>query len=170
MSSPVIIDIFRTITDKASVNLGMSLNYMHGHPKEITDSLTEMTKNPTAAAGKYPLVALFQDFEEDKSGDFTKVKLQMIIAVLTNNKMKAPERYDASFRPYLYPIYEELIRVIARSGYFNESTIKQVKHIKVDRLFWGRNGLYGNQGNVFNDFVDCIEIKNLSLNVKPIKC
>ena len=170
MSSPVIIDIFRTITEKASVNLDMPLNYMHGHPNEITESLTEMTKNPTAAAGKYPLVALFQDFEEDKSGDFIKVKLQMIIAVLTSNKMKAPERYDASFRPYLYPIYEELIRVISRSGYFNESTERQVKHIKVDRLFWGRNGLYGNQGNIFNDYVDCIEIKNLSLSVKPLKC
>lgn len=170
MSSPVIIDIFKTITDRTSVKLNMPLNYMHGHPKEITDSLTEMTRNPTAAAGKYPLVALFQDFEEDKSGDFTKVKLQMIIAVLTSNKMKAPERYNASFRPYLYPIYEELIRVISRSGYFNESTEKQIKHIKIDRLFWGRNGLYGNQGNIFNDFVDCIEIKNLSLSVKPLKC
>lgn len=170
MSSPVIIDIFRTITNKSSVNLSMSLNYMHGHPKEITDSLTEMTRNPTAAAGKYPLVALFQDFEEDKSGDFIKVKLQMIIAVLTKNTMKAPERYDASFRPYLYPIYNELIQVIARSGYFNESTVKQVKHIKIDRLFWGRNGLYGNQGNIFNDFIDCIEIKDLTLNVKQQKC
>ncbi|KAF0193984.1 MAG: Uncharacterized protein FD166_3610 [Bacteroidetes bacterium] len=148
----------------------MPVNYLHGHPKEITATLTEMTRNPTASAQKYPLIALFQDFEEDLSGDFLKVKLQMIIAVMTKNTLSAPDRYAVSFRPFLYPIYGELIKVISRSGYFNESTEKQVKHIKVDRLFWGRNGLYGNEGNIFNDYIDCIEIKDLRLNVKLKNC
>lgn len=171
MTSPVIIDLFRTITAKVKTDLALPvLNYLHGHPREITQVLAELSKNPTASATKYPLIALFQDFEENRNGDFIELKLQMIIAVLTDNKLTAPERYDVSFKPIIYPIYDELLNQIARSTYFAEATIKQIQHIKVDRLFWGRSGLYGSEKNIFNDYIDCIELKELKLKVKLKNC
>jgi hypothetical protein len=162
----VITDLFSNVVLKAKASLKMDIHFMHGHPREITESLTEMTKNPTASAKKYPLIALFQDFEEDRSGDFIKIRPQLIIATLTKNTLKAHERYQSTFKPVLYPIYESFLEAIAQSGYFNESTKRQIKHVKIDRLYWGRTGLYGSEKNIFNDFIDCIEIKELTLNVK----
>jgi hypothetical protein len=170
MKSPVIIDLFKAITLQVSTKMGKDVNFLHGHPKEITDTLAEMTKNPTASAKKYPLIALFQDFEEDKSTDFIRIRPQLIIATMTKNTLKAADRYEFTFKPELYPIYDNLLEVIAKCGYFNEATVKQIKHIKIDRLYWGRTGLYGSEKNIFNDFIDCIEIKELTLNVKPKSC
>lgn len=171
MKSPVIIDLFKSITEKLKTDLNKpTLNFQHGHHREITSILTEMSKNPTNSAKKYPLIALFQDFEEVRKGDFINVKLQMIVATLTKNTLTAPERYTQSFRPELYPIYDALLDAIARSTYFDEATVKQIEHTKIDRLFWGRNGLYGSESNIFNDYIDCIEIKDLKLKVKLKNC
>jgi len=170
MKSPVIIDLFKNITTQVSTKMEKNINFLHGHPKEVTETLAEMTKNPTASAKKYPLIALFQDFEEDKSSDFIRIRPQLIIATMTDKGLKAADRYELTFKPELYPIYDTFLEVIAKSGYFNEATVKQIKHIKIDRLFWGRTGLYGSEKNIFNDYIDCIEIKELTLNVKPNSC
>lgn len=173
MSAPVIVDKIGLIvinTAKALYTDAAAINYMHGHPLEITWSLTKMTQNPTASAGKYPLIALFQDFEEVMDGDFLRLRLNLIIATLTEKTLLSSERYARSFIPTLYPIYDRFIYDLSRSGFFQESSVRDIKHTKIDRLFWGRNGLYGNEGNVFNDFIDCIELKDLKLSYKLKKC
>lgn len=73
------------------------------------------------------------------------------------------------FKPTLYPIYIELINQIARSKYFKESTPELIKHTKTDRLFWGKTGIMGNEGLIFTDLLDVIEITNLQLSVKSKK-
>lgn len=170
MKAPMIVDLMKIVAADVGTKMGLDINYMHGHPREVTGILTEMTQNPTASAGKYPLIALFQDFEEDHKGDFISLKLQLIIAVLTDRNLRAPERYTVSFKPFLYPIYDQLLRSISRSTFFNEKAETEIKHTKIDRLFWGRNGLYGSEKNIFNDYIDCIEINDLNLNVKPLNC
>jgi len=173
MSSPVVVDLIGLCvieTAKAMYMDSAAINYMHGHPREITESLTEMTKNPTASAGKYPLIALFQDFEEPREGDFINLRLNMIIATLTDRNYKSAERYAVNFKPLLYPIYDRFIYDLSRSGYFQESSERDIKVTKIDRLFWGRNGLYGSESNIFNDYIDCIELKDLKLKLKLKKC
>lgn len=164
----VLVDIFEAIVQKVSDKIGY-VAYQHGHLLEIVNNLTEMTQTPDTSQLKYPLVALLQDFDEEKGkgeGTDSSVKLWLIIATLTDNSLKAPERYQQSFKPVLYPIYEELLKQIGKSGFFKETNPDLIKHIKTDRLFWGRNGLLGKQSNVFNDFIDCIEIRDLKLSVK----
>jgi hypothetical protein len=39
------------------------------------------------------------------------------------------------------------------------------EHQKYDRLYWGKQGLYGNSGNIFNDFIDAIEINELKFEI-----
>jgi len=176
MKAPVVVDIIKNIVSATSLAMygnapgATVINYMHGHPREITESLQEMTKNPTASAGKYPVIALFQDFDENVDGDFVRLKLNMIIGTLTDPKYKAAERYTVNFTPTLYPIYELLLNKLSRSGYFAEASERDVKHTKIDRLYWGRNGLYGNEGNIFNDYIDCIELRDLKLNLKLKNC
>ena len=170
MKSVVVVDLFSQIVTKISDKFDYDINYMHGHPLEITSSLTDLTNSATLSEKKYPLIALFQDFPETKGGDFTNIELNLIIAINTDNTLKAGDRYVSSFKPYLYPIYDALLEAIARSGFFNETNVSEISHIKLDRLYWGRNGLYGNSANIFNDYIDCIEIQKLKLKVKPLKC
>lgn len=167
----IVVNLFKEIAQRTADKLEMHVNFMHGHHSEITQVLTDLTQDIDASAGKYPLIALFQDFEEKKGNYFIELPaIQIIIATLTDKNYLAAERYDKTFIPVLYPIYNEFIRQIAISTYFKESSVNKIAHTKIDRLFWGKNGLYGNTGNVFNDFIDAIEIKNLNLNVKLNTC
>jgi len=170
MSAPVVVDIIAGIVAKTATALDRNILYLHGHPREITSRLTEMTKDEVISANKYPLIALFQDFEEPRKGDFIKLRINMIIATLTNRNYKSPERYSLNFKPLLYPIYDRFIYDLSRSEFIQESNEKEIEVIKIDRLFWGRNGLYGSESNIFNDFIDCIELKDLRLSVKLKNC
>jgi len=42
---------------------------------------------------------------------------------------------------------------------------RSVEHTPINRLYWGKNGLYGNTGNVFSYYIDAIEIKDLVFKI-----
>ena len=164
-----IYDMFTSIVAHTATKSGIAVSYQYGHPIEIIENLQEMSLNLTQSAAKYPLIALFTDVSETKGeadGVDMSVKLHLIIATLTLNSYKSPERLTLNFTPVLYPLYEQLLKSIASSGYFLNPNAEKIEHEKVDRFFWGKNGLYLNTGNVFNDYVDCIEVSNLKLTVK----
>ena len=168
-TSKYIVDLFAEISAAVATDTGMSVNYLYGHPVEIVDVLSDLAKDITGSVTRFPLIALFQDFTEDKKGVNTDVKLTIIIAQTTLPSYRAADRYTNTFKTVLYPVYESLLRQIAASRYFKQSTVTQIDHQKTDRLYWGKQGLYGNSGNVFNDHVDAIELE-LSLTVVPVGC
>lgn len=180
-----IVDVVGLIVDKVSQRLTSQLqeidalitgvHYQHGHPLEIIETMNQFDKSDTFVYEKYPLVALFQDFEEDKAtiGTAGEVRLNLIIARATLADYKAAERYTQNFKPILYPIYQALLEEIGGSfagKYFSVKDTTQISHTKIDRLYWGRNGLYKNEKNVFNDKIDAIEIKDLVLSVNSKFC
>lgn len=141
------------------------VHFEHGHPLEIIESLQQKDKSQTYRFQKYPLVCLFQDFPETSGGvGFEReVTLHLIIAKGTKREYKAKDRYEHNFKPFLYPVYEALLEEIDRERNFQTYGVSRIEHQKWDRLYWGRNGLFGNQSNIFNDYLDVIEIKNLKL-------
>jgi hypothetical protein len=153
-----------------SVSIGKHINYMYGHPLEIINRLQLLTNSvdQKQRASKYPLVALFQDFEEQvgkEPGVYSEVSLHMIIANITEPQFITEQRYEKNFKPVLYPIYQELLRQIASPSqklFFVEDE-ELIQHTKIDRVYWGKQGLYGGTANPFNDFLDCIEIKDLRI-------
>jgi hypothetical protein len=136
------------------------------------ETLKQKDKSQTYRFQKYPLIALFQDFAEVKGpiGFEREVNLHLIIAKGTKSEYKAKDRYEHNFKPFLYPVYESLLEEINREKRFQTYGSNRIEHTKWDRLFWGRNGLFGNQSNVFNDFLDVIEIKNLKLKINLETC
>ncbi|MFA6989829.1 MAG: hypothetical protein WC197_07150 [Candidatus Gastranaerophilaceae bacterium] len=140
--------------------------YLHGHPLEIINTLQEYTNIASLKLKKFPLIALFEDFESTgREGLFlTKAKLNIFIITDTLPTYKASERYVNTFDTVLTPLYNLLIKHMKLSRFiftpFNKSLGTPINH-----LYWGKNGLYGNDGNVFNDYVDAIEIKNLDFKV-----
>lgn len=142
--------------------------YLHGHPLEILKTLSGRDKSPTWKYRKYPLICLLQDFQETK-GDNPSWSMQVSPRVLIVNRTKrefsSQKRYEKNFKPILYPLYELLLEAIAEIGFFGVGGPDLIQHKKTDRLFWGREGLYGSKGNIFNDYLDAIDISFVNLPV-----
>ncbi|MCK5607627.1 hypothetical protein KAR91_37430 [Candidatus Pacearchaeota archaeon] len=159
----------RADTDKPATLTSEQPYYMHGHPLEVINTLSLKDKNDTYKFKKYPLIALFQDFTEVMGEDQkiqSSTSLNIVICMETSQDYSSAQRYDNSFRTILYPLYDLLIEKIIASGYFLNASESLTSHNKIDRLFWGKTGLYGNEGNIFNDHIDAIEIENLDLDLR----
>lgn len=141
------------------------VHYQYGHPLEIIETLKQMDESQDYKFRRYPFIGLFQDFPQEvgEVGFDSEVTLHLIIARFTVNTYKAAQRYENNFKPVLYPIYLEFLEQLNFSKAFMKYAPNQIPHTKIDRLYWGREGLYKNEGNIFNDFLDCIEIRNLKL-------
>ena len=165
-------DQMREIVQRVETRTGMDVFYLYGHPEEIIEKLRSVTRASQEDEGKYPMVALLTDYPQDKGKEgITDVTLQIVIATLTDPNYLAEERVENSLKPILYPIYYALLAEIAKSGYYMVQTQDQIEHRVWDRLYWGRNGLYTEDGNVFEDMIDCIEIEDMKLSAyNHLKC
>lgn len=177
MNAPYWVDIFdeivtsvRTDSDKPAALDTDEPFYMYGHPLEIINILAKKDTNDVHKFNKYPLIALFQDFTETMGANqaipSAVQDLNIVIAMNTLPDYTAENRYDNTFRTVLYPLYDLLIKHIVKSKWFLNVDPGLVPHNKTDRLYWGRTGLYGNEGNIFNDYIDAIEIESLSLELR----
>jgi hypothetical protein len=167
-----IVDLFDEIARLTAKRSQINLYYQYGHPAEVIESIAAMSKSRKVSGRRFPLLALFMDFDETKgerSDVQSSVSLHVIIATSTKPLLKAKQRYEETFRSRLYPLYEAFIYSIQTCGYFI-NVQELVSHTKTDRLFWGKNGLYGNTNNEFQDYIDAIEITNLKLQTKQNIC
>lgn len=139
-----------------------------GHYTEVTRNLTNKEGNPQKP-DKYPLVWLVMDMEENmgKLGVYADINMHLILAMDTEATLTMQERRDTRFLPRLYPIYARLLLELKQSKSFQASGL--IQHTKIDRPYWGGQDSYGNgTGNLFNDNIDAIQIKNLKISVKNI--
>lgn len=140
----------------------VGVNYLYGPPLEIIKILTQWTASDTFEPKKYPLVALFQPFDEVNGPiGFASINdIRFIIAGLTTTDGYTADRYANMIKPILYPIYDELMNQL----YYNsniDSVKGQIVHTKRDWPFWDD----GKQANPFNDKLDVLEIINMKLNI-----
>ena len=138
--------------------------YMHGHPLEIFNTLSEKSKSETYKYSKYPLIALFQDFEEsnDKANRIVE-NITIAIMMETDPNFIAPTRYGSTFKPVLQPIYELLKTEIEYNRFVTSDNM--YNHKKVDRLYWGKEDTFGNSAGIGNDKLDAIVISGLTLGI-----
>jgi len=143
--------------------------YLYGHPKDISKVLNEKTESQEYKYKKYPLIALLQDFEENHSSGFDLEyivpNLRIIILDYTNQTYDSSQRYDNTFRPILYPIYLRLLKGIAYSPDIRAAYLEDINHSKYDRLYWGVEGIQGNEQLIFDDMLDGIDININNLEI-----
>lgn len=138
--------------------------YLYGHPLEIFNILSEKSKSETFKYSKYPLIALYQDFEETVDNHGIVVSNPTIVIMTeTSREYKSPNRYTNTFTPILQPIYELFMKHVKRSKLV--SSDDSYKHTKIDRLYWGKEDAFGNSGNIGNDALDAIVITGLELKL-----
>ena len=161
-------DVVQAVSDAMT---GFTVTYMYGNGLEIVDNCKRMAQVAASAETRFPLVALIQDFKETVNDRGQReCDLNLIIANITDKRYRADERYQHSFKPYLYPIYTELLNQLSKSGAFVIADANRIPHDKYDRVFCGAQEVYG-EVNPFSDAIDAIEIENLSLTLtNKINC
>ena len=165
MKKVKIVSLFEDVVRKVSDHFDYDVLFMAGSQIEITNSLTELSKSATYAEKRYPGIFLFLPFTESNKpkSDFTSVNdFQLLIAINTLPDLSTTDRYLRNFDPYLYPIFDAFLHEISRNTNFREANVEQIEYESRDWPYYGNNGTE----NIFNDFIDCIELKNLKLNVK----
>lgn len=161
-----IVDEMAAVVAKVNTALApMVIYYMYGHPKEIVGRLQEKAKSTTKKDTAFPLICLLTDIPEEHgpAGFYSEVKLNIIICTSTQQNFRSEERTTSNFKPILYPIKDELLKQVARYPQFGPA--RELNYRSIDRYFWGKNGLYGSEGNIFNDYIDAIEIQNLQITI-----
>lgn len=158
---------FRQLDDKIS-----GVHFLHGHPIEVAQTLSDRSQTNKFKFQKYPLIALLQDFPEVKSeiGVESEVSLHIIICKGTDPNYKSYQRYDENFKPYLYPVYSEFLNQLHLHKKFLTKSAESIQHTKIDRLFWGVSAEHGNIKNIFCDHLDIIEIRDLKLKTQLNYC
>ena len=141
--------------------------YEYGTALEVVNTLSLKTKSQDFYNKKYPLIwFLIKDSIKQevnlKGANHRKVTdITLIFCVETKAEYVASERYSKTFIPTLRPLYDSFVHYLRKS---NQVTSKNgFKHNYYENLFWGRDGLYGHKGNIFNDRLDAIIIDNLDL-------
>lgn len=157
-----IVDIISAVVTNV-VAAGYTVNYIHGHPIDVFNQLSEMAMHPTDKIDRFPIIALMQDFEEEGNAGLDGVgSIDIIIAIDTKPEFTASERYTNSFDVTLYPLYESFIYYLERSP---DVYWRRANKTKIDRLYWGKTGALGNEENKSSDFIDAIELNIKELNV-----
>jgi hypothetical protein len=167
MKKPLIVNMIKDVIDDVRktydpINL-LAPYYEYGHLTEIINTLSEKTKSAAFKFQKYPAIFLLQDFTEKEENDLVTVDVTMLIVTQTKAEFKAKDRYVETFEKVLYPIYDQLKDAFEKSPHFLQYTFDMDA---TDRLYWGKNSVTGNTGNLGNDFIDAIEINNLKLTIQ----
>ena len=79
------------------------------------------------------------------------------------------EREKVSFEGALRPIYDAFIKSIDKSPDLVHEYNNSIPHCYEENYRYGRKGVEAN-GKPFRDFIDVIEIKDLRITIKNIKC
>lgn len=141
------------------------LHFEYGHPLTIINKLQAMNNPQSYQFMKYPLLAVFEDVpERGIVDDISTISPRIIIANQTRPEYTREERDTTNFKPILLPIYDAFMRELKRTPYMRYDYRKPGERIM--RPFWGKEGLYGNEGNVFGDALDCIEIRGAEFTIR----
>ena len=144
--------------------------YMYGHILDVLKRLTVKDTDSTEKFKKYPLIVLIQDFEEQSVGrgifEYELPEIKVVIVTDTDPNYTSDLRYTKTLKPILYPIWWNLLTSIVKSDYFDITSEDDIEKSKFDRVYWGRETIYGVDGSALNDHLDAIEIRFKNLKVK----
>lgn len=143
--------------------------YIYGHYREISNRLDLKSKGAVDKFRIWPLVVLILDLKEkhDESHnyDYSLDSISIYIVKPTLDKTAtSPTRKETVFEPILYPLYWDLIDAIKSSKAISAPD-NLLGHDKYDRYGWGNETTYGNDGLIFNKWLDAIQVDTSEIKV-----
>lgn len=148
------------------------INYTFGNTQYVKDKLDVMSKSASTRIMKFPMIALFCPFKEQRnSPDFyTKAKVNVLIACSSDKKWENERRLQTSFICILRPIYNRFIEALKEDGRLDFGYENMVKHEYSENYSYGRYGAFTATGEEVSEPIDAINISNLELTVKNPNC
>lgn len=163
-------EIIGDVVAKAAEKYGSNVSYLYGDWPYIADILTRWNADATTLALKYPIVCLYSPYQETRQTVGGRMQstatLELLILVNTEKNYLNEDRDSISFAQVLRPVYLSFIGAIMQDARVvrNYSGIPQ--HEYTENYRYGRLGVRSSDDRPFADFIDAIEIRNLSLTFK----
>ncbi len=159
----ILVDVLKECAEATRISLGLPvLNYQYGYITELNETLNQYAKTVEFQTKKFPLIWIRQPFTLARNSEafLGRVNdLTFFIMSTSNKTAKAHERMELTFKPTLYPIYDEFLSQMDNHialSYDGQSA----KHDVIDRYYWGTE-----QQSYLTDVVDCMEIRNMQIKV-----
>ena len=148
------------------------INYVFGNAQYIKERLDELSTVPSGNEIKFPLIALFCPFNEQRNSQeyYTKAKVKVLIACSSSNDWSNEERLKVSFQNILRPIYNRFLEELREDGRFDFGYDGHISHEYSENYSYGRYGAYTDTGEQVSEPIDAINITNLLLTVKQSNC
>lgn len=162
-------DIVREVVKDVSERYGRNVSFLFGDWDYIANQLV-LWGTGAQAKRKYPIVCLRSPFNETREGNRRSASLDVVILVNTLKSYTNEQRESESFVKVLRPIYELFIERLGKHRLINAPYSGMLQHVYTENYRYGRLGLQGGDDMKFKDFVDAIEIKNLSITIKDLRC
>ena len=162
-------DIVREVVKDVSEQYGRNVSFLFGDWDYIANQLV-LWGTGAQAKKKYPIVCLRSPIDEPREGKKRSASLDVLILVNTLKNYTNEQRESESFVKVLRPIYELFMEGLGKHRMVNAPYSGLLPHVYTENYRYGRLGLQGGDDMKFKDFVDAIEIKNLSITIKDLKC
>ncbi|MBD5199387.1 MAG: hypothetical protein HDS83_03230 [Bacteroidales bacterium] len=148
------------------------INYTFGNSQYVKDRLDILSKPVVDDIPKFPLIALFCPFNEQRNSPdyYTKAKVRILIATSTDKEWTNEQRLNTSFKNILRPIYQRFIEALKEDGRLDFGYEEVVAHEYSENYSYGRYGAYTADGQAVSEPIDAINISNLELKVKSPNC
>lgn len=152
-------------------NLIQGVHFEHGHYLEIAKALQQKSTGTTSKFQKWPLIALFRDFpEKNEIGLYSEITVTLIIAKYSDPNWTSDQREAKSFIPVLYPVLDAFLEALDNDPRIMEQSIQQLSYTKIDHYYWGSQTVLDKAPNIFNEYTDSIELRDLTLKINPQNC
>jgi hypothetical protein len=168
-----IVEVIRQICESAKVDIGKDINFMFGDTAYINNILKIYSSYSRTSNIKFPLLALHAPFDEvrgSEKGIFTSSSVAITIAINTLSRYTNEERAEKSFKEELRPIYDSFIKQLKMNKHIELPYNSEISHIYRERYDLGSRGAMDSNGKKLDDLIDAIEIENLEIKVKQLKC
>ena len=131
-----------------------------------TEFVNEMKKLDDSQ--RYPFFfvnSMLVDYDLQSKNDRIINVGEIVIATKTDKEWSSEARDAKSFKPILIPFLE---RFIERMKFNSKISILKEGKVKL-HYFYGKQGIYGYDGDVFNDSVDAIQLLNFQFRLSNKK-
>lgn len=148
------------------------INYIFGNAQYVKDRLDIMSKAVSTSEMKFPVIALFCPFKEQRGlpDCHSKATVNILIACSTSIEWSNEERLVRSFRNILRPIYECLKEALLMDGRIDFGYKELISHDYSENYSYGRYGAHTGTGEKLSEPIDAINISNLELKIKNQSC
>lgn len=163
-------DIVGDVVARAAEKVGCNVTYLWGDWSYIADTLTRWNASEYTAGLKYPCICLYSPYEERRTmqggREQSEATLELLIMVNTLKDYTNEERDAVSFENVLRPIYRAFISSLMDDPRIVRNYSGVPAHTYTENYRYGRLGVLMADNRPFADFLDVIEIRNLSLTFK----